>query len=58
MVGLLVLAVGALAAVGAWLFGQYRKEGSVEGEPIEGEPPEDEPPETGSADDGPPAPPA
>jgi hypothetical protein len=51
IVGLLVLAVGALAAVGAWLFGYYRKENPVEGEPIEGEPPE-----TGSADDGPPAP--
>jgi hypothetical protein len=46
LVGLLVLAIGALAAVGAWLLNWYRTEHPEDGEP----------PASGATDDGAPPP--
>jgi hypothetical protein len=53
IVGLLVLAIAALAAVGAWLVNWYRTQHPNEGEAEEGPPP-DEPPGPERADGPPP----
>jgi hypothetical protein len=53
IIGLLVLAIAALAAVGAWLLNWYRAQHPDEAEAGEGPPP-DEPPGPDGADGPPP----